>query len=100
MMISNVMLAECYYTFQEVKAKGKTGKRFQGADKWIPRLAWLMKTFPDRVFTVCYEDRYLGLLECRVDHFIDKLDVPFHRIMLFKEHGQVCWDRKNKFCTI
>lgn len=66
----------------------------------IRHLAYLMKTFPEREFTVMYEDRFLGLMECRVDEFLNSHDIPFHRIQLFKENGIVCWDRKNKFTTL
>jgi hypothetical protein len=59
-----------------------------------------MKTFPEREFTVMYEDRFLGLMECRVDVFLNSSDIPFHRIQLFKENEIVCWDRKNKFTTL
>ena len=47
-----------------------------------------------------YEDRFLGLMECRVDVFLNSHDIPFHRVQMFKENGQVCWDRKNKFTTL
>jgi hypothetical protein len=39
-----------------------------------------MRAYPEREFTVVYEDRFLGLLECRVDVFMQDHDIPFHRI--------------------
>ena len=59
-----------------------------------------MRTFPERQFSVIYEDRFMGQMESRVDHFLEKQDIPFHRILIFKENGVVCWDRKNKFTTL
>jgi hypothetical protein len=37
-----------------------------GADKLIRHLAYLEKTYPDRKFTVMYDDRFTGLMECTV----------------------------------
>jgi uncharacterized protein (UPF0248 family) len=71
-----------------------------GADKLIRHLAYLEKAYPNRQFTVMYEDRFMGLMECTVDEFLNSSDIPFHRIMFYKENGQICWDRKQKFSTL
>jgi uncharacterized protein (UPF0248 family) len=50
-------------------------------------------------YTVVYEDRIVGTLECPIDVFLSSHDIPFHRIQIFKANGEVCWDRKNKYAT-
>jgi uncharacterized protein (UPF0248 family) len=47
-----------------------------------------------------YIDRFMGLMETPIASFLNNSDIPFHRIQFFKENGQICWDRKQKFCTI
>lgn len=65
-MQSSYILAECNYAFPKNVDKSKKNTyvkgrdKFQGADKLIQHLAYLMKIHPDREFTVCYEDRFLG----------------------------------------
>ena len=87
------ILAECNYHFQQDQDKSKKNNyvkgrdKFQGADKLIQHLAYLMKVHPEREFSVCYEDRFLGQMECRVDVFLNSHDIPFHRIQMFKERG-------------
>lgn len=98
------MLAECEHDFEEEKKKKNTyvkGKdKFPGADKLIFYLAHSMKVFGDINYTVVYEDRIVGSLECPIDVFLESRDIPFHRIYLFKANGVVCWDRRNKLTTL
>ena len=73
---------------------------FKGADKMIKRLAFEQSINPKISYTVCYEDRFLGLLEADLDKFLTSSEVPFHRIQLFKMNEEIVWDRKNKFTSI
>jgi len=77
--------------------KGKN--KFPGPDHILYNLAYLAKLpeHASKEFTVCYTDRFLGLLESTVLLFVDKSMVPLHRIQIFKIDGQVVWHRKNKF---
>lgn len=71
-----------------------------GADKIIKRVAFLQKSNPEKKYTVCYEDRFLGLIETDIDKFMSKSEVPYHRIQLFKLNDEIVWDRKKKFTAI
>lgn len=51
-------------------------------------------------YTVCYEDRFLGILETEVWRFHQEMDVPSHRVRMLKRNGEIIWDRKNKFSSI
>ena len=75
------------------------GAKFIGADKVIKVLAFNQNISKDKKYTVCYEDRFSGLLEASLDDFVGG-DIPYHRIQLFKLNGEVVWDRKNKFTII
>ena len=75
--------------------------RFKGADKLIKRLAFEAKLDSSKKFTICYEDRFLGLLEADLDKFLNNGgEIPYHRIKMFKENGIIIWDRKKKFTTL
>ena len=78
----------------------KPGMVFKGADKVIKRLAFESKISPDKKFSVCYEDRFLGILEADLEVFLTNGEIPFHRIQMFKLNGEVVWNRKNKFTTL
>ena len=54
--------------------------RFKGADKIIKRLAFEERLYPNRKHTVCYEDRFMGILETELDQFLVNGEIPFHRI--------------------
>lgn len=102
------MVVRCQHNFKALEnpmlknkyVKGKN--KFQGADKVIYKLAYYQKRpeNKDRLFTVLYEDRFLGLIESPVTVFLDTSETPLHRIQLFKLDGEIIWDRKNKFTTI
>ena len=78
--------------------KGET--KFKGGDKVIKRLVYQAQQQPEKRYTVCYEDRYLGLVESEIVKFYHGSDIPLHRIQLFKCDGTVIWDRKRKFTLI
>jgi len=59
-----------------------------------------MKVQGDINYTVVYEDRMVGSLECPIDVFLASHDIPFHRIYMFKANGEICWDRRNKYTTL
>jgi uncharacterized protein (UPF0248 family) len=101
----NELAALSGYSFREKKQakKNKLVKgtnKMQGADKLIFYLAYMMKVDPSVSYTVVYEDRMLGGLECPIDVFLESHDIPFHRIFMFKKNGEVVWDRRNKFSSI
>lgn len=73
---------------------------FKGADKVIKRLAFEQSLNKDCKFTVCFEDRFLGIIESDLIKFLENGDIPFHRIQLFKSNGEIIWDRKKKFTTL
>ncbi|KAI1707315.1 ras family domain-containing protein [Ditylenchus destructor] len=52
-------------------------------------------------FTLCYEDRFCGLLEMPLSAFEmeDKQSdefIPEHRVWLLKKNGKIVWDRRNR----
>lgn len=82
-------LIACYgFRFQHLnkpmrKNKYEKGKnKFPGADRIVYSLAYL-QSLPEnaeKVYSLCYTDRYLGLLEMPVKTFVEKGEVPLHRI--------------------
>lgn len=80
--------------------KYKDGKKFPGADKIIMFLHFDSKLYAHKNYTVCYEDRFLGLCESDLTLFVESGEVPQHRIQFFKCNGEIVWDRKNKFCSV
>eukprot|EP00347_Sterkiella_histriomuscorum_P002508 403367880 len=97
-------VAICTYKFKQGNTRlvnnHKEGMKFQGADKIIKRLAYLQKQNQDKKYTICYEDRFLGLIETDLEKFMLKSEVPYHRIQLFKCNDEIIWDRKKKFTTL
>jgi uncharacterized protein (UPF0248 family) len=78
----------------------KGESKFKGGDKVIKRLVYQASIQTDKKYTVCYEDRYLGIVESEVTRFYHGSDIPLHRIQMFKCDGTVIWDRKRKFTLI
>ena len=74
--------------------------KFKGGDLVIKKLIYLAKANPNKKYTVCYEDRFLGLVETDVERFYFDSDIPMHRIQVFKCNEEVIWDRKKKFSTL
>lgn len=63
---STYFMTICTYNFNRNKKPVNTfkeGMRFKGADKLIKRLAFETTLDSSKKYTVCYEDRFLGLLE-------------------------------------
>ena len=103
-LIANYGLKFNYLDKPPRKNKYEKGKnKFPGADRVIYSLAY-MESLPenkDKVYSLCYTDRYLGLLEMPVKMFMEKAETtPLHRILIFKCNGEVIWDRKNRFTSI
>lgn len=87
------------------KKTNKWGTKFKEVDKLMASLIYDQKiTKSDdgsqKVYTVCYEDRFLGLLETEVWRFVQDMDIPSHRVRLLKADGEIIWDRKNKYSAI
>ena len=76
--------------------------KFKGADQIIYKIAYYQNLPENRekIFTVHYEDRYLGMIEAPILNFLGEGETPWHRIWLFKCEGEIVWDRKNKFSLI
>lgn len=51
-------------------------------------------------YTVCYEDRFLGIIETEVWRFHQEMDIPSHRVRMIKLNGETVWDRAKKFSAI
>ncbi len=99
-------MAQCFYQFDTESLEGKKNKyipgesKFRGADQIIKKLQYLQESEPEVPFTVCYMDRFLGILETDLQEYIQSSEIPFHRIQMFKRQGEVVWDRKKKFTTL
>jgi len=52
-------------------------------------------SFNKAEYTICYEDRFIGLMEVPFESF-DHENIPFHRVQLFKHRGDIVWDRANR----
>jgi len=83
------------------EVKNKWGSKFREVDKIMAWLCYDQRIFKNdqgetKEYTVCYEDRFLGLLETEVWRFHQEMDVPSHRVWLLKCDGEVIWDRKKK----
>ena len=74
--------------------------KFKGGDLIIKKLLFLAESYPSKDYTVCYEDRFLGLVETDVGQFYYGSDIPLHRIQMFKCDQEVIWDRKKKFSAL
>ena len=88
----------------EAAKQNKWGK-FKEVDKIMAFLCYdqtihLNENGSHKDYTVCYEDRFLGLIETEVWRFHQEMECPYHRVRLLKEGGKVIWDRKNKFSSI
>ena len=89
----------------EEKVKNKWGTKFRDVDKIMAYLCYDQKVHSSsngqqKNYTVCYEDRFSGMVETEVWRFHQEMDCPSHRVRLLKEDGKVIWDRKNKFSSI
>jgi len=58
------------------------------------RIMW-DPSFNKAEYTICYEDRFIGLMEVPFESF-DHENIPFHRVQLFKHRGDIVWDRANR----
>ncbi len=97
--------AICYYKIggnnrTKFANQHKEGMRFKGADKVIKRVAFKQEQEPEKKYTVCYDDRFLGLVESDIVKFVTSSEVPLHRIQLFKCDGEIIWDRKKRFTAL
>ena len=58
----------------------KGESKFKGGDLVIKKLLYQAEANPDVKYTVCYVDRFLGLVESEVQKFYNDSDIPLHRI--------------------
>jgi len=90
------------------KVKGKVnrwGTKFKDVTKTMAWLCYDRKIHKNedgtqKIYTVCYEDRFMGILETELWRFYEEMDVPSHRVRLLKCNNEIIWDRKNKFSLI
>ena len=106
------MIVRCQYNFKAFDNPLTQNKfikgvnKFKGADKVVWKISYLQhqRANADKVFTVCYEDMGIGLVETPINVFIEagqsQNQLAVHRIKLFKCDGEIIWDRKNKFSLI
>ena len=89
------MIVRCKYNykmFSNPMAKNKYIEgvnKFKGADQLIQKVVFY-QNLPEnknKTFTVHFEDRFLGIMECPVLEFLDVGETPLHRIRLFKVDG-------------
>lgn len=87
------------------------GSMDENANRWSSKfrdinktMAWII--YRQRVencqkqYTVCYVDRFLGIVETEVWRYHEELEVPSHRVRQLKCDGDIIWDRKAKFSKI
>jgi len=74
-------------------AAAPSGKLRKSEDVYN-RIMWDPK-FNKAEYSICYEDRFLGLMEVPFESF-DHENIPFHRVWLFKHRGDIIWDRENR----
>lgn len=43
-------------------------------------------------YSVVYKDRFVGMIECDLDVFMNNPDIPTHRAWQIKQSGKVVWD--------
>jgi len=84
-----VVLAANQGIIEEVEKKSRR------ADQIMDRIEW-DKKLNKHDFAVGYEDRFVGILEIPYTEFIEKTDIPTHRIRYFKQSGELVWDRTKK----
>jgi hypothetical protein len=71
--------ATCIYKFDRTPKVVNTYKKGMHSEKILKRLAFECSIY-DVKYTVCYEDRFLGILETDVENFMSHGDIPYHRI--------------------
>ena len=99
-----VMAAEDHKEVDK-KIVNKWGQKFREVDKVMAWLCYDMEIYKNedgskKNYTVCYMDRFLGIIETEVWRFHNDMDVPSHRVRMLKLEGVIIWDRKNKFSSI
>lgn len=78
-----------------IKHNKKYGVKLMEIEKVIHKLM-KSKTHIIENFTIIYQDRFEGNLECDLKYFIEETDIPLHRVQMVKENNQIVWDRQNK----
>jgi len=76
-----------------VSSQNPAGKLRTSEDVYH-RIMW-DPSFNKAEYTICYEDRFLGLMEVPFESF-DHENIPFHRVWLYKHRGDIVWDREKR----
>eukprot|EP00356_Strombidium_inclinatum_P008183 CAMPEP_0170487770 /NCGR_PEP_ID=MMETSP0208-20121228/6505_1 /TAXON_ID=197538 /ORGANISM="Strombidium inclinatum, Strain S3" /LENGTH=100 /DNA_ID=CAMNT_0010762157 /DNA_START=2355 /DNA_END=2653 /DNA_ORIENTATION=- len=84
---SSAASSDLVKTDDDLPRENKWGTKFKDVDKLMAWLCYDQKvrnqtTGEDKVYTVCYEDRFLGLLETEVWRFHEEMEVPSHRVRI------------------
>lgn len=85
---------ELIYPLEKIGEK-KKGVKLMVIQEVIPKINKSSR-FDLCDFTVIYQDRFEGNLECPLDYFYESTDIPYHRVKMLKLKDEVVWDRKNK----
>ncbi len=83
---------------EEDEEEKKQGKLID-AEKVLKRLSSDDPFVKMEEYSVCYLDRFLGILESEVSNYLES-GIPYHRIRYFKHKGEVVWDRKKKLSKL
>ena len=80
-------------------------KKFKDVQKTMAFLCYDQKMHKnpdgsDKVYTVCYEDRFMGIIETDVWRFHEEMEIPQHRVRQLKKDGEVIWDRAKRLSLI
>ena len=91
--------------FDDVQIESKVNKwgtKFKEVERIMAFLCYDLKVHADqnKVYTVCYKDRFKGIMETEAWRFHQDMDVPYHRVWILKCNGEIIWDRANKFSSI
>ena len=91
---------------QEKEEVNKWRVNFKEVTKAMAYLCYDAKVHPKTTdgkiknYTVCYEDRFHGVVETEVWRFHQEMDCPSHRVRMLKLNDKVIWDREKKFSLI
>jgi uncharacterized protein (UPF0248 family) len=76
------------YKEEESKKKVRTAKAAIDKVLWDPNL-------DQNEFSVGYFDKYMGVLETKIDEY-QKSEIKEHRLIYLKKAGTIVWHREDK----
>lgn len=80
-------------------------RKFKDVSRIMAFLVHDQKTYKnpdgsDKEYTVCYIDRFMGILETEVWRFHEEMEIPQHRVRMLKKDGEVIWDKEKRFSKV